>query len=134
MPYQLKGAGLMIYVSGTVGACVCILQTVQGRKKAGVLKCHITRHGIYTHDMRCVRPHHRRPLRMCSTGPQPYTCVEDMHEIYTGMRKYQSPRVGNATLITFFFFFVFMLSAIILWLCLLLCLVVVLALSPHRQL
>lgn len=98
-----------------VGACVCVLQTVRGRggKKARVLKCHITQHGNYAHDMRCVSPHHHRPLSMCRTGPQPSTCTEDMHEIYTGMSLYRSPRVGNATLITFFFSFFVMLSAII---------------------
>lgn len=85
-----------------LGQSVYVLQTVQGRKKAGVLKCHITQHGNYAHDMRCVSPHHHRPLSMCRTGPQPSTCTEDMHEMYMGMSLCRSPRVGNATLITFF--------------------------------
>lgn len=94
-----------------LGLSVCMLQTVQGRKKAGVLKCHITQHGNYAHDMRCVSSHQHRPLSMCRTGPQPSTCAEDMHEMYTGMSLYGSLRVGNATLITFFIFiFIF-------WLC-----------------
>lgn len=71
-------------------------------KKAGVLKCHITQHGNYAHDMRCVSPHHHRPLSMCRTGPQPSTCAQNMHEMYTGMSLYSFPRVGDATLINFF--------------------------------
>lgn len=97
-----------VHVSAWTYRCllgrVCVLQR---EKKAGVLKCHITQHGNNAHDMRCVSPHHHRPLSMCRTGPQPSTCAEDMHEIYTGMSLYRSPRVGNATLITFFFSFFF---------------------------
>lgn len=88
--------------SGVV--CACYKLCKEG-KKAGVLKCHITQHGNYAHDMRCVSPHHHRPLSMCRTGPQPCTCAQSMHEMYTGMSLYRAPRVGNATLITFFFFY-----------------------------
>lgn len=55
-----------------------------GKKKAGVLKCHITQHGNYARDMQCVSPHQRRPLSMCRTGPQPSTCAEETHEMNTG--------------------------------------------------
>lgn len=72
----------MIFVYECMPARVCAfgcsvfkLQTVQGGEKAGVLKCHITQHGNYAHDMRCVSPHHRRRLSMCRTGPQPCTCA-----------------------------------------------------------
>ncbi len=89
------------YMRAHLCMCACCKLCKEG-KKAGVLKCHITQHGNYAHDMRCVSPHHHRPLSMCRTGPQPSTCAQSMHEMYTGMSLYRSPRVGNATLITFF--------------------------------
>lgn len=76
-------------------------------ENARVLKCHITQHGNYARDMRCVSPHHHRPLSMCRAGPQLSTCSRDMHEIYMGMSLYRSLRVRNATLITFFFVYLF---------------------------
>ena len=96
-------ANTSVYVDVCWGiVCACYKLCKEG-KKAGLLKCHITQHGNYFHDMRCVSPHHHRPLSMCRTGPQTSTCAQKMHEEYTGMSLYRSPRVGNATLITLLF-------------------------------
>lgn len=91
--------------------CACSKVCKEGEKKrAGVLKCHITQHGNYAHDMRCVSPHHHPPLSMCRTGPQPSTCAPNMHEMNTGMSLYEASRVGNATLITFLVLFIYLFS------------------------